>query len=62
MKNIRMNYTRSFMNLKEQKQLCREPTCQKFTKEGDKRDLGSDDFRRSLPAVFCLCLQRQADS
>ena len=35
-----MNYMRGFMNLKEQKQLCCEPTCQKITKEGDKEIQG----------------------
>ena len=32
-----MNYMMGFMNLKEQKQLCCEPTHQKDTKDGDKR-------------------------
>lgn len=35
-----MNYLRGFMNVKEQKQLCCEQTCQKITKEGDKEIQG----------------------
>jgi hypothetical protein len=38
-----MNYMRGFKDLKGQKQLCCEPTCQKDTKEGDKKELGSSE-------------------
>ena len=59
-----MNCIRSFIDLKEQRQLHYESACQENTKEGDKGTLGLGDHKsRSHPAkVFYLCLQRQAGS
>ena len=47
-----MNYMRSFMNIKEQKQLHCELTCQKDTKEGDNGILGSGDKENKHHGYF----------
>ena len=50
-----MNCIRSFIDLKEQRQLHYEPAYQKDTKEGDKKDLGIGDFKASShPAKFIV--------
>jgi hypothetical protein len=51
-----VNCIGSFTDLKEQRQLHYEPSCQEDAKEGDK-DFGNDDPRaRSHPAKFFVCL------
>ena len=64
-----MNYMRGFMNLKEQKQLQYEPTCQKDNRQGDTKIyvvvIAGDPTQLRFCVfvfVFPLCLQMQTNS
>ena len=60
-KACNMHCMRDFKDLKEQKQLCCEPPCQKDTKEGDTESQGVVIDGDPTQLSFIVCLKRQTD-